>query len=355
MFGFFSSSIRTKRLLLPLLVFFSLIFTSFGFLSFASENFSGKNIFQDSDQDGLTNEEEQLYGTDPNNPDTDGDGYSDGAEVRSGYDPLKPSPGDKIIPENKVPSNSGKTSENISTNQKAGEENMPAGVGGSNEDNLTNQVSQQIADILKNSSSENDSSGSATSIQDMQANLQKLLDQYGDGNVELPEIDESSIKVLKQNYGNLSDENKKAKIKQDTLEYITKVAYIFASNSPEALSAPENMQNMATAMITNVMTSVESGNSEYLSALSKRGEKAIAELQDIEVPENMLEPHKKALQLFKYASSLPDELTSFDKDPLANIVVLSKMQGLFVALSGFATSVDTTMKGLGIDEIPVNL
>ena len=64
----------------------------------------------DTDRDGITDEEEALYGTnpnkvdtdddeltdrdeikvfktDPNNPDTDGDGFSDGEEVRGGYDP----------------------------------------------------------------------------------------------------------------------------------------------------------------------------------------------------------------------------------------------------------------------------
>ncbi len=42
----------------------------------------------DPDQDGLNNAEERLYGTDPNNPDTDGDGYPDGEEVKNGYNPL---------------------------------------------------------------------------------------------------------------------------------------------------------------------------------------------------------------------------------------------------------------------------
>jgi hypothetical protein len=42
----------------------------------------------DSDKDGLTDNLEAFYGTDKNNPDTDGDGYNDGDEVNNGYDPL---------------------------------------------------------------------------------------------------------------------------------------------------------------------------------------------------------------------------------------------------------------------------
>ncbi len=50
----------------------------------------------DSDQDGLPDTLESLYGTDPRVADTDGDGYIDGREVANGYDPIIPSPHDKI-------------------------------------------------------------------------------------------------------------------------------------------------------------------------------------------------------------------------------------------------------------------
>jgi hypothetical protein len=53
----------------------------------------------DSDNDGLTDyEEKQIYKTDPFNPDTDGDGYSDGREVKNGYDPNNPLPVKKVYP-----------------------------------------------------------------------------------------------------------------------------------------------------------------------------------------------------------------------------------------------------------------
>ncbi len=45
----------------------------------------------DSDNDGLFDREEvKVYGTDPLNPDTDGDGYKDGDEVKNGYNPKGP-------------------------------------------------------------------------------------------------------------------------------------------------------------------------------------------------------------------------------------------------------------------------
>lgn len=55
------------------------------------ENFNIEEIDPntlDNDNDGLSNAEEVVYGTDLNNPDTDGDGYLDGIEVENGYNPL---------------------------------------------------------------------------------------------------------------------------------------------------------------------------------------------------------------------------------------------------------------------------
>ena len=45
-------------------------------------------ISRDSDNDGLTDMEEDVIGTNPAKPDTDVDGYKDGEELLSGYNPL---------------------------------------------------------------------------------------------------------------------------------------------------------------------------------------------------------------------------------------------------------------------------
>lgn len=51
-------------------------------------NLKADDSKQDIDNDELINEKEYKYGTDPRNPDTDGDGFSDGREVASNFNPL---------------------------------------------------------------------------------------------------------------------------------------------------------------------------------------------------------------------------------------------------------------------------
>lgn len=53
-------------------------------------------VSKDSDGDGLKDWEEALWRTNLNNPDTDGDGTTDSAEIAAGRDPLKKGPKDKL-------------------------------------------------------------------------------------------------------------------------------------------------------------------------------------------------------------------------------------------------------------------
>ena len=49
---------------------------------------NGIDAPNDSDGDGLSDDDEAFYGTDPQNPDTDNDGQSDKYEIDQGSDPL---------------------------------------------------------------------------------------------------------------------------------------------------------------------------------------------------------------------------------------------------------------------------
>lgn len=54
----------------------------------AKTDYDPKDPNQDFDQDGLTNEREKQYSTDPVKADSDGDGYPDGIETKNGFNPL---------------------------------------------------------------------------------------------------------------------------------------------------------------------------------------------------------------------------------------------------------------------------
>ncbi len=67
--------------------------------SFPQSNLNSQQVADptgDSDQDGLSNAAEALWSTDPNNPDTDGDGFKDGEEVGASHNPTIAGPNDRL-------------------------------------------------------------------------------------------------------------------------------------------------------------------------------------------------------------------------------------------------------------------
>jgi len=72
-----------------LLIIFSIIFIITSFL--AAYALANIDKFKDSDKDDLNDyDEKNIYYTDWNNPDTDNDSYLDGLEVKKGYSPTQP-------------------------------------------------------------------------------------------------------------------------------------------------------------------------------------------------------------------------------------------------------------------------
>ena len=89
-------SVALSGLTLP---YYAPVFISVYVLNYAGDDVTGivcndgitvLNALEDTDNDGLTNEEELGIGTDPLMTDTDGDGYDDGIEIKIGSDPLDP-------------------------------------------------------------------------------------------------------------------------------------------------------------------------------------------------------------------------------------------------------------------------
>lgn len=325
----FSFGISTKLTFL----FCGLLFGSGAFFVFASTDLQGRNILEDADDDGLTFGEEELYGTDPMNRDTDGDGYSDGVEVAGGYNPLKKAPGDKIVPDIAL--------EDASALEYDGE-------------NLTEQVSERIAGIVKEAEAGADGV-SEVSLEELDQTVQELLTDASE-EIVLPEVDIDSIDIKDQSYDDLSGDEREERIREDIVEYLTVIAYIFANNAPEEFETEDDLRHLSESAIEEAMSSIPLGSFDSLLDFSADGERILAQIEDVEVPEEMLDIHVKALKLALYASELNEEMVlSSDADPIRTIKTLSYMQGFLNVSFDFVSDVQVKLAEYGIDEIPLDL
>jgi len=307
----------------------TLLFVGGGFVVFAqNSNESTNNIFQDFDQDGLSNDEEAIYGTDIHNRDTDGDGYSDYTEVSSGYDPLKPAPGDKIILEESVES----TSLQLNDIQDS--------------DNLTQKAASQIASVVSTGDMEN----LEITVENIDDLVQEALSS-GVGDVTLQEINVDDIKIKEQEYKKLTDEEREKKIQEDTEEYLTAITYIFSTNAPDDTASYGNLSSWLESNMRKISSAYTSGDYSYIEELSVIGENMLGQLQELEVPENMLNIHIKGLQLSYYALEMKDTGEPNSEDPLKNIVSLSRAQGLVTILMDYMLEVENAVYETGMESI----
>lgn len=336
---------NTKKIIL---IFSLLTIISFAVSAVAEERLvTDNNIFLDSDQDGLSDEEEKAYGTDPNNADSDGDGYSDGAEIMSGYDPLKPSPGDRVVTE--------ETSSSIIEMQESVTANGEDETGTTTdevvvEENLTNEVSFQVANMINNSGSED---GSIT-IDQIDILLEDALNQEVTFE-DLPEIDDEDIKIKKQNYDEFSEEKQKTKRKEDALEYLTVLSYIGVNNLPTAVTSMGDLEIFSQEIITQSSLASTSLDTSYFKDLAGKSEKALEQMKDVEVPEEFLDLHKRGLQLAKYGNELGETTELDPNDPIASIAGVSRVQSFMMLGQDFSANVFSKILELGITEIPISL
>ena len=323
---------KIKNINSAFLVLGCLIVLSFAFYVGAEDKAKPtSNIFLDSDQDGLTDSEEKLYGTDPHNPDTDGDGYSDGAEVRAGYDPLKPAPGDKLI--------AGATSAKTATDTKQTADVL----GDSTQKNLTADLSEKLSALT--------TSDKPPSMNDVQALIDETM--AGNGNpseITLPEIKKEDLKIKSQaSYANLSEKKASEKIKEDSTNYLTALIYIFSSNAPDPITSLSDAPNVILSIKNTIISAITNRNTAGIEKLSASQAKIIEQLKTLEVPENMVDLHIKALSLALYSDQLAKTLKPKDNDPLGDIASLAKVSGLVSAVSDFTLEAQAKFSENGLD------
>jgi hypothetical protein len=259
----------------------------------------------DADCDGLTNSEEQLYGTDASKADTDNDGYSDGVEVKSGYDPTKPAPGDRIL-----------TSAVTTDLQK----NIIA-----NNSSVTDNLTQELKTFIATKD------GQAISSKDINDFVtKKIIDSIGEPITpnSLPEIDISSVKIFNQAYPSLSADKKKEQIKIDSSKYFTTLLYLIISNSPTPIASQEDLHAFNKDFLAHLYTlSNATPDYTYFSDLGIRLDILLEQLSNVDVPETIAPLHIKMIRIVKAFLLLRNDSADYG-DPTSKIALLSKIQAL---------------------------
>ncbi len=292
----------------------------FAFFVYAEQPFD-KSVFNDSDQDGLSDEEEKMYKSDPFNRDTDGDGYSDGAEIKSGYDPLKPAPGDKII---------------NTDNQQTG-----------------NQVSE-IDPALSEFDSEfisflNQKGEADVSMDELQAFVSGSIGsemELSEESVSLTEEEIASIEIKKQDYSGLDEQDRTEKEKEDAINYLAQVLEILIANYPGTLEETEDFK-IAYENFISKLENLGSDNPdyEYFRNLGEKLALAQGQIKLVEVPESFLELHIRLLAVNKGFLSLRDFSLPME-DATGKIVIISRSMALGERLADMMADLSRKMSAL---------
>jgi len=288
--------------------------------------------FDDSDGDGLSDEEEKIYGTDPTVADTDGDSYSDGVEIKGGFDPLKPAPGDRVTPE---------------------EVNTDIGTTGEAAENLTEKATQGLVNLV-NEKSESDGAKEITQ-EDLDTVIADVMTP-NEEDIVLPEVDMSQIKI-KEVPETLSGEDAVEQHRQDAVEYLTLVSYIFISNSPAQIRDMSGLKSFLLDSSNKVILGMLSGNYTFMDSLEEMGKKSLDEVEKIEVPESMLDTHVKTIKLLTFASTLKASIKASlsPNDPIGQMYTLSKVQGFLMTFDSYTQETQGILTAIGVKNIPLDI
>lgn len=303
---------------------------------------SQKSLLTDTDQDGLTNEEERALGTDPSNRDTDGDSYSDGIELESGYDPLKPAPGDKLV-------QSAPSARPVTT-----------AVGGNaiaeNDENLTKNLVNEVSTLVQNKTKDGKKDEPVT-LDDLDAIIAQVSEK-GAKPAELPEIDISTIKQKEmKKKKSENDEEFAARDKKAVLEYFTQIAYLSAANSPFNFTDPETFTQNSRSFSTQSVQALSAGNMPFINNIAEKNAKILAEVQKIEVPSSILDMHVRILQTLIFGTSLSEriESTFSIEDPISQMSVVGELQGYLSMTQSLTSDIQKRATEYGIEDFELSL
>lgn len=256
---------------------------------------------QDSDNDGLKDwQEMQLYNSDPCKTDTDGDGYLDGEEVASGYDPAKKAPGDELpgtTPKNTRP--------------------LPDDI------NLTQELQQKLKDkIVQNKLSPFSADGKVLSGQELESNTMiqqaaQEVSNYGDPFAP-DKIDDDQIKI--------GEDNSIEAIQR----YIVKAAPYFITGNidGEAATSRNEGQIFSNAVENGDFTEIDRGLKGYTENYE--------ELKNLTVPSDLAPLHKEQLNMISSLIKIYKTIRTSSDDPLKASLAIKYYQDIIQQLMSWS-------------------
>lgn len=245
----------------------------------------------DTDGDGLLDGEEvNIYKTNPLAVDTDGDGYSDAMEVFTGHDPNRASGlsgqsvGGKL---DSAPSDSAVDAENLAS----------------------------LSQLLNGA----DSSG-ALKLSDLNmVGVTDLSSVFGAGNAAEILVADTDIKIM-----DVPENEAKAKVET----YLSEVGELMMEIFSEEFNDPKATQNF-------IQTVVSSGQFDKLEQKIKKSQLFSDRIVAIAVPRQAKEFHKSLLKVFLETHALGKNLQNMESDSLASLVVLEQVAALENDLAEF--------------------
>lgn len=240
------------------------------------------NAQKDSDDDSLKDWEElQIHKTDPCKPDSDGDGYLDGEEIASGYDPTKKAPGDEL------PGTDPKTPRPLPQN-------------------LTEALRQQLLGQIQsnqirafNEKGELLSQDEIASYPAISQSVQQIISNQAQ--LFSPEaINENEIKI--------SQDNGKASIQN------------YASAAEAAFSTPAGIQSPSESEM--FIKAIQTNDFSELDLLLNSYRSSYAKLKNLSVPSELLSIHKEQLNIISSLIKIYESVRQINTDPLrANLAL----------------------------------
>ncbi len=264
------------------------------FLKQISQGINSQKIADDLDNDGLAAWEEEIYRTDPNNPDTDGDGYLDGEEVAAGYDPTKPAPDDRLNNDNDstqpvrpAPGNLTQLLTYILANQIKFDPVLLSNVQDANslEQVLTQTADERVTEALQKSSA---------------AFLSEFIPPFQKGVFEFETTPENNLKAIREYAGQISDKIKDL----------------------NSCQHPENIKDETEI----IQEAIEAKDFEQVNCLASSYYLAYQKILETPVPLDWLDIHKNFLTIYWTLHKVHQSLPEYEQDPLKGLLVIEKFK-----------------------------